>query len=76
MVLLLSLMISSEYIADGYKKWQGSPVLLSFNDSLTPIALVPFPAVSFCPARRLSNLSRLPEVLDSCANGTDCGDYE
>ncbi|KAG8316272.1 hypothetical protein J6590_055895, partial [Homalodisca vitripennis] len=75
-VLLLSLFVSSKYIGDAYKKWQGSPVLLSFNDSLTPISLIPFPAVTFCPARRVSTEVDLKDLLQSCDMKNGCNETE
>ena len=30
------------------EKWQNSPVLVSFDSSVTPISTIPFPAVTIC----------------------------
>ena len=32
-----------------YGKWQSSPVIVTFNEKLTPIWEIPFPAVTICP---------------------------
>lgn len=76
-MLMLSLMVSTDYITDAYKKWQGSPVLLSFNDSLTPISLIPFPAVTFCPAGHLGTEVDLQDIAAKCGQmSEDCAEEE
>lgn len=30
-------------------KWRSSPILVSFDEKLTPITEIPFPAITICP---------------------------
>ncbi|KAE8744812.1 hypothetical protein FOCC_FOCC008536 [Frankliniella occidentalis] len=49
MALGLSLVGCFYLMVKVYTKWEGSPVIVSFAETATPIWNVPFPAVSVCP---------------------------
>ncbi|KAF2889903.1 hypothetical protein ILUMI_16270, partial [Ignelater luminosus] len=50
-------------IIEAYRKWEYSPVVVSFSTSETPVWKIPFPAVTICPQvkaqRKLVNFTRL-----------------
>lgn len=33
-------------------KWEGRPVIVSFDDKSTPISTIPFPAITICPTNK------------------------
>ncbi|XP_013104729.2 pickpocket protein 28-like [Stomoxys calcitrans] len=48
------LMVASLYYAvalmwDTYWKWQDSPVILGFDETLVPVSSIPFPTITICP---------------------------
>ncbi|KAJ8923402.1 hypothetical protein NQ315_001960 [Exocentrus adspersus] len=45
----ISLWICISLIIDTWKKWETSPVLVSFAKSPTPVWEIPFPALTICP---------------------------
>ncbi|KAF2903803.1 hypothetical protein ILUMI_02380, partial [Ignelater luminosus] len=47
--LTISLYFCATLILKTYKKWERSPVIVSFATSETPISHIPFPAVTICP---------------------------
>ncbi|XP_071443231.1 pickpocket protein 28-like [Hetaerina americana] len=44
----LSIYACSQVILKVYRKWENSPVIVSFADSSTPVWQIPFPAVTIC----------------------------
>ena len=44
-----SFILCAIMILKTYHKWQTSPVIVSFDEKLTPIWKIPFPAVTICP---------------------------
>lgn len=36
-----------------YRKWQTSPVIVSFAEKTTPVWQIPFPAVTICPETKV-----------------------
>jgi len=36
-------------ISDSYKKWDDSPVIVTFSEKMIPIKDIPFPAITICP---------------------------
>lgn len=35
-------------------KWNNHPVIISFNNKISPISVIPFPAVTICPESKIS----------------------
>ena len=46
---IASVIMCTFVVFQTYSKWQSSPVIMTFNERLTPIWEIPFPAVTFCP---------------------------
>lgn len=47
--ITVSLFFCIFLIMEAYRKWQRSPVLVSFATKQTPIMQIPFPAITICP---------------------------
>nr|XP_019536370.2 pickpocket protein 28-like [Aedes albopictus]XP_019556891.1 pickpocket protein 28-like [Aedes albopictus] len=46
---LISVYGCSQLIQNIYRKWDQTPVIVSFNEKSTPVWQIPFPAVTICP---------------------------
>lgn len=46
---MISLYFAISLIWDTYIKWQDSPVILGFDETLVPVHKIPFPTVTICP---------------------------
>ncbi|XP_055599041.1 pickpocket protein 28-like [Uranotaenia lowii] len=46
---LISVYGCSRLIQNIYRKWDQTPVIVSFNEKSTPVWQIPFPAVTICP---------------------------
>lgn len=53
----LSLALCLFAIQNIWMQWQERPVIVSFNDKITPVESIPFPAVTICSSQKFSNLS-------------------
>lgn len=53
-VFCISLFWSSYMIYETYEKWQTSPVIVSFDERMTPIWQIPFPAITICPETKVT----------------------
>ncbi|XP_039443656.1 pickpocket protein 28-like [Culex pipiens pallens] len=54
-VFLLSIFGCGQLIINIYRKWDQSPVILSFNERSTPVWQIPFPAVTICPETKMKS---------------------
>ena len=48
-VFTISFILCTIVISKTYDKWQNSPVIVSFDEKMTSIWKIPFPAVTICP---------------------------
>lgn len=49
----LSVAACTVLIRNTYKKWENTPVVMSFSHTQTPIWEIPFPAVTICPVNKV-----------------------
>lgn len=60
---LLSVYGCSRLIQNIYRKWDQTPVIVSFAEKSTPVWQIPFPAVTICPeTKALSRYINFTEV--------------
>ncbi|KAL9702139.1 hypothetical protein quinque_005657 [Culex quinquefasciatus] len=52
-VFLLSVYGCGRLIQNIYRKWDQTPVIVSFNEKSTPVWQIPFPAVTICPETKM-----------------------
>lgn len=52
--IILSIYLCSSTIYGLKQKWNIAPVIISYNAKLLPISTIPFPAMTVCPATRIS----------------------
>ncbi|XP_001357382.2 pickpocket protein 28 [Drosophila pseudoobscura] len=62
----ISVYFAISLIWDTYLKWQDSPVILGFDETLVPVHKIPFPTITICPEIKMernlfdyTNVSRL-----------------
>lgn len=50
-----------------YEKWERSPIIVSFDEQLTEVSDIPFPAVTICPETKTSksylNITKMYTIL-------------
>ncbi|XP_055693357.1 pickpocket protein 28-like [Lutzomyia longipalpis] len=49
-----SIFLCASFIWSSWKRWQQSPVIVTFADKSTPIWQIPFPAVTICPETKVT----------------------
>lgn len=54
MAIVLSIYLCSTTIYGLKRKWNESPVIISYDAKLLPISTIPFPAMTICPVTRIS----------------------
>lgn len=52
-MFLLSVYGCGRLIQNIYRKWDQTPVIVSFNEKSTPVWQIPFPAVTICPETKM-----------------------
>lgn len=52
-VFIFSSTSCSLMIFKTYNKWSSSPIIISFDDRMTPVSQIPFPAITVCPELRI-----------------------
>ncbi|XP_071443236.1 pickpocket protein 28-like [Hetaerina americana] len=68
----LSIYACSQIILKVYRKWENSPVIVSFAESLTPVWQIPFPAVTICPEfKYLRSVFKYSYTKQMMMNGED-----
>ncbi|XP_068140890.1 pickpocket protein 28 [Drosophila tropicalis] len=72
----ISVYFAISLIWDTYLKWQDSPVILGFDETLVPVHQIPFPTITICPEIKMernmfdfTNVSRL--MWENYKNGND-----
>jgi len=68
-------------IWDTYLKWQDSPVILGFDETLVPVHKIPFPTITICPEIKMernvfdyTNVSR--QLWDEYKQNSNVSDLE
>lgn len=51
---ILSTVLCFYAIRNLYFKWERRPVIVSFDDKTTPVATIPFPAVTICTTKKFT----------------------
>lgn len=64
--LIISVALCVYAIQSIWIQWQDRPVILTFNDKITSIGKIPFPAVTICSTQKLTNDH--PHSLDNFKN--------
>lgn len=53
-MFVIATCLSCYMIHKSYKKWESTPVIVSFSEKATPVWKIPFPAVTICPEVKIS----------------------
>lgn len=73
--MLISMVGCSFMIIQTYKKWQASPVIVSFDEKSIPIWEITFPAVTICPVIKIDrdklNMTKLMEIARNDTSDTE-----
>ncbi|XP_016929099.1 pickpocket protein 28 [Drosophila suzukii] len=77
----ISVYFAVSLIWDTYLKWQDSPVILGFDETLVPVHKIPFPTITICPEIKMernvfdyTNVSR--QLWDEYKQNSNVSDLE
>lgn len=63
-IIIISFTCCFLMVHKSYDKWQSSPTIISFDEKMTSISKIPFPAVTICPEMRIGDVGFDIEEID------------